>query len=59
MVGLTGGGLAPAKGSQRSGRSWRTRRWLDGGWRWSDLLWPRASAEELIGGEESGLHRAV
>jgi hypothetical protein len=33
---LTGDGLAPAKGSQRLGRSWRTRRWSDGGRWWSE-----------------------
>ena len=28
------------------------------GW-WSESHWPRAGAEVLVGGEESGLHRAV
>jgi hypothetical protein len=59
VAGLIDGGLAPAKGSQRSGRSWRTRRWSNGGWWWSELPWSRAGAEELVSGEESGLHLAV
>jgi hypothetical protein len=48
-AGLTGGGLAPAKGSQRSGRSWWNHRWSDGGRWWSDSSWPRAGVEELVG----------
>jgi hypothetical protein len=59
MVGIIGGGLAPAKGSRRLGRSWQTRRWSDGDRGWSESSWPRAGVEELVGGEESGLHRAV
>jgi hypothetical protein len=59
VVGLTGGDLAPAKCPRWSGRSWRTRRWADGGQRWSESLWPRAGAEELIASEESGLSTTV
>jgi hypothetical protein len=40
-------------------RSWRTRRWADGGQRWSESLWPRARVEELVGGEESSLNTMV
>ena len=58
-AGLTDGDLALVKCPRRSGRSWRTRRWADGGRRWSESLWPRAGAEELVGGEESGLNTAV
>jgi hypothetical protein len=58
-AGHTGDGLAPAKGSRRSGRSWRTHLWSDDGRRWSESFWPRAQAEELVGGEEFGLHRVV
>jgi hypothetical protein len=58
-AGLTSGDLATVKCPRRSRRSWRTRRWADGGRRWSESLWPRARAEELIGGEESGLNTTV
>jgi hypothetical protein len=58
-TGLTGSDLAPAKCPRRSGRSWRTHRWADGGRRWSESLWPCAGAEELVGGEESSLNTTV
>jgi hypothetical protein len=59
VAGLTGGDLALMKCPRRSGRSWQTRHWVDGGRRWSESLWPRARAEELVGGEESGLNTPV
>jgi hypothetical protein len=58
-AGLTGGSLAPAKCPQRSGRFRRTRRWADGGRRWSESFWPRARAKELVDSEGSHLYTAV
>jgi hypothetical protein len=56
--GLTGGGVAPARGRVKSGSLWRSRRGADHRRWWSEEVGPRAQAGELVGGEESGLTRA-
>jgi hypothetical protein len=58
-AGLTGDGRVPVKGRARSGRSWRSCRCAGRRRRWLGSRWPRAGAEEVVGGEELLLHTAV
>ena len=57
--GLTGDEIAPVKWSRMQGRSRGSQRCAGRRRGWSELASPRAQAGELIGGEESGLSRAI
>jgi hypothetical protein len=47
------------RGRVRSGSLWRSRRCADHRRWWSEEVCPRAQAGELVGGEESGLTKAI